>query len=130
MASHTVDPALLAQGREDLAALLRISAVHGYNEGIDNHFSLAVPGRTDLFLLNRFGPHWSEMTSDDIITVVIPEFVTSWRTQWLHNGSEFALKARLLHRPHTAVVSVPLHMGNNETDYDALEPLPPAERKD
>lgn len=48
--------------------------------------------------------------NDDIITVVIPEFVTSWRTQWLHNGSAFALKAKLLHRPHTAVVSVPIHM--------------------
>lgn len=47
---------------------------------------------------------------DDIITVVIPEYVTSWRSKWLHNGSAFALKARLLHRPHTAVVSVPLHM--------------------
>ena len=47
---------------------------------------------------------------DDIITVVIPEFVTSWGTQWLHNGSAFALKARLLHRPHTAVVSVPVHV--------------------
>lgn len=47
---------------------------------------------------------------DDIITVVIPEFVTSWSTQWLHNGSAFALKARLLQRPHTAVVSVPIHM--------------------
>lgn len=46
----------------------------------------------------------------DIITVVIPEFVTSWSTQWLHNGSAFALKAKLLHRPHTAVVSVPVHM--------------------
>ena len=47
---------------------------------------------------------------DNIITVVIPEFVTSWGSQWLHNGSAFALKARLLHRPHTAVVSVPIHM--------------------
>jgi len=51
---------------------------------------------------------------DDIITVVIPEFVTSWRTQWLHNGSAFALKAKLLHRPHTAVVSVPTHMNSSE----------------
>jgi hypothetical protein len=50
--------------------------------------------------------------NDDIITVVIPEFVTSWRTQWLHNGSAFALKAKLLHRPHTAVVSVPTHMSH------------------
>ena len=32
---------------------------------------------------------------DDIITVVIPEFVTSWGTQWLHNGSAFALKAQI-----------------------------------
>ncbi len=46
----------------------------------------------------------------DIITVVIPEFVTSVRTQWLHNQSAFALKARLLYRPHTAVVSVPVHL--------------------
>ena len=28
-----------------------------------------------------------EQYTDDIITVVIPEFVTSWNTQWLHNGS-------------------------------------------
>ena len=51
-----------------------------------------------------------EQYTDDIITVVIPEFVTSWNTQWLHNGSAFALKAKLLQRPHTAVVSVPVHM--------------------
>lgn len=54
--------------------------------------------------------------ADDIITVVIPEFVTSWGTQWLHNGSAFALKARLLHRPHTAVVSVPIHMHGHTTE--------------
>ena len=40
---------------------------------------------------------------------MIPEFVTSVKTQWLHNGSAFALKAKLLYRPHTAVVSVPFH---------------------
>ena len=53
---------------------------------------------------------------DDIVTVVIPEFVTSWRTQWLHNGSAFALKAKLLQRPHTAVVSVPIHMSGLTTE--------------
>ena len=45
---------------------------------------------------------------DDIITVVIPEFVTSWSTQFLHNQSAFALKARLLYRPNTVVTSVPV----------------------
>ena len=45
---------------------------------------------------------------DDVITVVIPEFVTKWKTQWLHNQSAFALKARLLYRPNTVVISVPV----------------------
>lgn len=53
---------------------------------------------------------------DGMVTVVIPEFVTSWTTQWLHNGSAFALKAKLLYRPHTAVVSVPVHMEGNDDD--------------
>jgi amino acid transporter len=45
---------------------------------------------------------------DDIITVVIPEFVTGWATQFLHNQSAFMLKARLLYRPNTVVTSVPV----------------------
>ena len=47
---------------------------------------------------------------DDIITVVIPEFVTKVSSQWLHNQSALMLKARLLYRPHTVVVSVPIHV--------------------
>ena len=47
-------------------------------------------------------------SSDDMITVVIPEFVTAWTTQFLHNQSAFALKARLLYRPNTVVTSVPV----------------------
>ncbi len=45
---------------------------------------------------------------DDVMTVMIPEFVTQWKTQWLHNQSAFALKARLLYRPNTVVTSVPV----------------------
>lgn len=57
----------------------------------------------------KFIDELDERYPNDIITVVIPEFVTSWKTQWLHNGSAFALKAKLLYRPHTAVISVPIH---------------------
>ncbi len=46
--------------------------------------------------------------SDDIVTVVIPEFVTSLKSQWLHNQSALAIKARLLYRPNTVVMSVPI----------------------
>jgi amino acid transporter len=51
---------------------------------------------------------------DDIITVVIPEFVTPWKQHWLHNQSAFALKARLLYRPNTIVTSVPVLIGEPE----------------
>ena len=64
----------------------------------------------------RFIDELDDRYKDDIITVVIPELVTSWSTQWLHNGSAFSLKAKLLHRPHTAVVSVPIHMHGTKVE--------------
>ncbi len=66
----------------------------------------------------QFIDELDEQHKGDIITVVIPEFVTSWGTQWLHNGSAFALKAKLLYRPHTAVVSVPIHTMGDEAEQD------------
>ena len=62
-----IDP--VTQAKVDLAAALRAAALYGLNEGVDNHFSLALPGSDDRFLLNRFGPHWSEITASDLITV-------------------------------------------------------------
>jgi amino acid transporter len=53
---------------------------------------------------------------DDVITVIIPEFVTQWKTQWLHNQSAFALKARLLYRPNTVVTSVPVLVGSDHDE--------------
>ena len=55
---------------------------------------------------------------DDVITVIIPEFVTQWKTQWLHNQSAFALKARLLYRPNTVVTSVPVLVDARERASD------------
>jgi hypothetical protein len=58
-------------------------------------------------ILNRINELDDEL-NDDIITVIIPEFVTSIRSQWLHNQSALAIKARLLFRPNTVVTSVPI----------------------
>ncbi len=69
MSTPAIDKKVLAAARVEVAALLRISAVHGYNEGIDNHYSLAIDGHDDVFLLNRYGPHWSEMKPSDILLV-------------------------------------------------------------
>jgi ribulose-5-phosphate 4-epimerase/fuculose-1-phosphate aldolase len=64
-----VDRAVVRQAKVELAAAFRAAALHDFNEGIDNHFSLAVPGRDDLFLINRYGPHWSEIRVEDIVMV-------------------------------------------------------------
>src|SRR5882724_1987571 len=39
------------QARIDRAAAHRLAVLQGFNEGIFNHFTLAVPGRSDGFLL-------------------------------------------------------------------------------
>ena len=57
----------IREARIDLAAALRWAAKMGLNEGVCNHFSLAVPGTTDRFLINPQGLHWSEITPDDLV---------------------------------------------------------------
>jgi ribulose-5-phosphate 4-epimerase/fuculose-1-phosphate aldolase len=53
--------------RSDLALALRAAAAQGLSEGVCNHFSVAVPGRADWFLLNPRGLHWSEVQAPDIV---------------------------------------------------------------
>src|SRR5215207_5116573 len=55
--------------REDLAALFRACVLHDFHEGIDNHASLAIPGRHGRFLLNPYGPHWTELRASDLLEV-------------------------------------------------------------
>ena len=61
------DNSILTQARIDLTVALRWAARMGLNEGICNHFSLAVPGTHDRFLINPQGFHWSEITPDDLV---------------------------------------------------------------
>jgi ribulose-5-phosphate 4-epimerase/fuculose-1-phosphate aldolase len=78
----TPDADLITQAKVELAAAFRAAALHGFNEGIDNHLSLAVPGRDDLFLLNRYGPHWSEMRPADMLTVNVDGALVDGDGQW------------------------------------------------
>jgi amino acid transporter len=48
---------------------------------------------------------------DDVVTVVVPEFVLShWWEQLLHNQSALVLRSRLRMRPNTVVTAVPIHI--------------------
>ena len=57
----------VTQARIDLTTALRAAARHGLNEGVCNHFSMAVPGRDELFLVNPHGLHWSEITPSVLV---------------------------------------------------------------
>ncbi|ARP83951.1 hypothetical protein CAL12_26150 [Bordetella genomosp. 8] len=55
--------------RADLALALRAAAYHGLEEGVCNHFSVALADGSDRFLINPHGLHWSEVEADDIVMV-------------------------------------------------------------
>lgn len=57
--------------RIDLAAAHRQAVNDGFIEGIDNHFTLTVPGHSDRFYLNAFGLHWSEVKASNLIEVAL-----------------------------------------------------------
>jgi ribulose-5-phosphate 4-epimerase/fuculose-1-phosphate aldolase len=63
------DSPAVAALRDDLALALRAAAHHGLGEGVCNHFSVALPQRPDLFLLNPRGLMWSEVHAQDIVLV-------------------------------------------------------------
>ena len=70
--ARTATESIVSQARVDLAAALRWAARLGLSEGVDNHFSMAVPGpdgeiQGDRFLINPYGWHWSEITASSLV---------------------------------------------------------------
>ena len=57
------------QARVDLAAAHRLAYMHGFSEGIFNHLTLMVPGRSDRYYQIPFGTHWSEVSASTFMEV-------------------------------------------------------------
>jgi ribulose-5-phosphate 4-epimerase/fuculose-1-phosphate aldolase len=57
------------RARVDLAAAHRLAVMHGFHEGIFNHFTLRVPGRADRYYQIPFGLHWSEVNASCFMEV-------------------------------------------------------------
>jgi len=80
------------RARIDLAAAHRLAVMHGLNEGIFNHLTLAVPGKSDRFLLNPFGLHWSEVTASCFMEV-------GYDGRVLNGEGDVELSALCIHGP-------------------------------
>ena len=80
------------QARVDLAASLRLAVYHELEEGIDNHFTVALPGYDDRYLVLPFGLHWSEACASDLM-----EFNETGDT--LEGNGVVELSAQCIHAP-------------------------------
>src|SRR5262245_43785248 len=62
---RAADP--VREAKIHLAAAHRLACLHELEEGIDNHFTVTVPGTDDRYLILPFGLHWSEARARDMI---------------------------------------------------------------
>jgi ribulose-5-phosphate 4-epimerase/fuculose-1-phosphate aldolase len=53
--------------KTQLAAAHRLAVLHELDEGIDNHFTVAVPNQPGRYIILPFGRHWSEATASDMV---------------------------------------------------------------
>ena len=59
----------IQKDREDLASAIRLAAHFDLHEGICNHFSVQCEGPEELYLINAYGWHWTEVTSDRLLLI-------------------------------------------------------------
>jgi len=96
--------------RIDLAACFRMAARLGMHEGICNHFSLVVPGRDDLMLVNPYGWAFAEITASRLLVCDFHGRVVAG--EGVPEATAFFIHARLHMRHPRARAAFHTHMPN------------------
>jgi ribulose-5-phosphate 4-epimerase/fuculose-1-phosphate aldolase len=112
--SHLGDP--VAQAKIHLAAAHRLAVIHELEEGIDNHFTLSLPGREGEYLILPFGIHWSEARASDMMV-----FDEAGRT--LEGEGVVELSAQCIHAPIHRITGARVVMHTHQTWAVALNML-------
>ena len=112
--SLAADP--VQQAKVHLAAAHRLAVLHELEEGIDNHFTVTVPGRDDRYLILPFGLHWSEARASDLI--VFDESGTT-----LEGEGVVELSAQCIHAPIHRICGARVVMHTHQTWAVALNML-------
>lgn len=108
------DPVRLA--KIHLAAAHRLAVLLELEEGIDNHFTVTVPGAADRYLILPFGLHWSEARASDLIV-----FDESGAT--LEGEGVVELSAQCIHAPIHRLCGARVVMHTHQTWALALNML-------
>ena len=112
--SRALDP--VTQARIQLAAAHRLAVLDELEEGIDNHFTVTVPGRDGEYLILPFGLHWSEARASDMIV-----FDESGKT--LEGEGVVELSAHCIHAPIHRISGARVVLHTHQTWAVALNML-------
>ena len=114
LVSPTADP--VRQAKVHLAAAHRLAVLHELDEGIDNHFTVTVPGQDGRYLILPFGLHWSEARASDMIV-----FDESGRT--IEGEGVVELSAQCIHAPIHRITGARVVLHTHQTWALALNML-------
>jgi ribulose-5-phosphate 4-epimerase/fuculose-1-phosphate aldolase len=106
----------IAESRVHLAAALRLAVLHELDEGIDNHFTMTVPGRDGQYFILPFGLHWSEARASDLIV-----FDEAGRV--LEGEGTLELSAQCIHAPIHRITGARVVLHTHQTWATALNML-------
>src|ERR1700754_2903205 len=106
----------LQQAKIHLAAPHRLATLHELEEGIDNHFTVTVPGYTDRYLILPFGYHWSEAKASHMV-----QFIESGAT--VEGEGKVELSAYCIHAPIHRITGAKVVMHTHQTWALALNML-------
>ena len=110
------EDAAVAEARVQLAAAHRIAVLHELDEGIDNHFTMTVPGRDGQYLILPFGLHWSEARASDLI-------VFDEQGRVLEGSGTLELSAQCIHAPIHRITGARVVLHTHQTWTIALNML-------
>jgi ribulose-5-phosphate 4-epimerase/fuculose-1-phosphate aldolase len=109
-------PEAVTEAKVHLAAAHRMAVLHQLEEGIDNHFTVTLPGHDDRYLILPFGRHWSEARQSDMFV-----FDESGRT--LEGEGVVELSAQCIHAPIHRITGARVVMHTHQTWATALNML-------
>lgn len=113
---NTAEDDAVTEIRIQLAAAHRMAVLDELDEGIDNHFTVEVPGRAGQYLILPFGHHWSEARASDLMV-----FDESGRT--LEGRGTVELSAQCIHAPIHRITGARVVLHTHQTWALALNML-------
>ena len=104
------------RARVHLAAANRLAVYDDLEEGIDNHFTMRVPGQEDRYLVLPFGLHWSEAKASNLI-------VFNEAGEVLEGSGSLELSALSIHAPLHRITGANVILHTHQTWALALNML-------